>query len=192
MENLIKATKINVTLSGLAPIMFDRFFDHSAEQRPPEQKLYLSEDNKVVLPSSNIIAFLFGEYPAGCAKTFEGKKAKNYMNMGQGHVHIDPVIIPFFEAGNEIVFNGFGDKFYINMEVPRTKKGSMSIKQPNSGRPAMTLPWELIFNVTLIENALINETKLFNWFTQGGILIGLGNYRPRHGRFVISKWEVEG
>ena len=67
--------KIKVKVDGIADIMFDRFIDHSKMDIPPEQKLYLSGDNQVVFPSENIYAFLFGEDPQGCAKTFEGKKS---------------------------------------------------------------------------------------------------------------------
>ena len=51
-------TEIEVGLASLTDIVFDRFFDHSKEQRPPEQKFYLVEGNKIVLPVDSIIAFL--------------------------------------------------------------------------------------------------------------------------------------
>ena len=54
----------------------------------------------------------------------------------------------------------------------------------------MRHPWTLDFNITLIKNNLIDETKLFNWFITGGMQISLGTYRPRFGRFTVDTWEI--
>ena len=184
--------KIQVVVNGLADIMFDRFMDHSKEKRPPEQKLYLTEGNVLVLPAENIYAFLFSENPAGCAKWFEGKKGKSYISIGQGHVLIDPFFIPFTDGKKPIVFKDFtSDKFWIHQGAPRTKQGSLSIKQEIKPRPVLKLPWQLAFDITLIKNALIDDTKLYNWFVTGGLQIGFGTYRPRFGRFDIAQWEIK-
>lgn len=182
--------KIEVTLNGVADIMFDRFFDHSKNERPPEQKLYLSEKNVVVMPAENIRAFLFGENPGGCAKTFEGKKSKNYIRTGLGHIFIDPVLIPFKNKNKNIVFKNFDNGlFWVHESAPRTKSGSLSIKQEMKKRPVLRMPWELDFKLSLIKNPLIDETRLYNWFNSGGLLISLGTYRPLFGRFEIKNWK---
>ena len=183
--------KIQVGLEGLADICFDKFFDHSKEIRPANQKLYLAEGNIVVLPASNIRAFLFGENPQGCAKTFEGKPSKNYIRWGQGHVHIDPPLISFLDKGKPIVFDGFKKKFWILQESTRTKKSNLSVKQPIQDRPVLRLPWNLEFMITIVENPLITGIKLLNWFEKGVLMLGLANYRPRFGRFMIRKWEED-
>ena len=41
----MKIQKIDVTIEGIADIMFDKFFDHSKEQRPPDQKIYMASGN---------------------------------------------------------------------------------------------------------------------------------------------------
>jgi len=193
MLPILPTSKIDVTLESLADIMFDRFIDHSKEIRPPEQKLYLLSGNKVVFPAENIHSFLFAEVPGGCAKSFEGKKGKDYIRTGQGHVVIDPVYIPFCDSKNKPVkFKDFeGDSgLYIYLAAGRTKQGSLSIKQEIKPRPVLKAPWKLHFSITLIENPLIDENKLYNWFTKGGLLIALGTYRPRFGRFSVRAWDV--
>jgi len=187
----METQKISVKLSGLSDIMFDPFIDHSKEERPPEQKLYLYGENKLVLPAENIIAFLWGESPQGCARKFEGKAGKNYTSIGLGHVNVDPVIIPFTDNGKEIKFTGFDNgKLWIHEGSPRTKQGTLSIKQPRKKRPVLTLPWELSFTISYIKNNLIDDNKLYNWFVAGGLQIALGTYRPRFGRFEVSEWEA--
>lgn len=187
----MECTKIDVTLSGLSDIMFDKFIDHSKESRPPEQKLYLSKGNQLVLPSPNIDAFLFGENPAGCAKKFEGKKGKDYISYGMSHIFINPMIIPFKDDKNEpIIFENFKDgKLYLFELGGRNKSGSLSIKQEARPRPVLTWPWNISFQISLIKNDKISPTKLYNWFTEGGILIGIGTFRPRYGRFEVALWE---
>jgi hypothetical protein len=180
---------ISVKLEGLSDLMFDRFIDHSAEKRPPEQKLYLAEKNKLVMPAENINSFLFSS--VGCAKAFEKKGSLGYIRTGQSHVFIDPVIIPIKDnKGKDILYSGFENtNLYINESSPVVKKGSLSIKTEMKQRPVLRLPWSLSFTITLVKNALIDDTKLYNWFIQGGMLIALGTYRPRYGRFDVAIWE---
>ncbi len=189
-------TKIDVRLEGLADILFDKFIDHSKEERPPEQKIYLSEDNLLVFPSENIRAFLFGvQNPPGCAKRCEGKKHGEYVATGLGHVIPDnPPLIPFLDENDQpIKFQGFEDgKFWILKQAPRTKMAGSagSIKQEVKPRPVLKLPWSLNFQIGLVDNNIIDENKLHNWFDRGGLIIALGSYRPRFGRFHVTEWEV--
>src|SRR4030065_745477 len=44
--NKIKAYKINVVLDGFSNIMFNRFYDHSKEVRPAEQKTHLNPNDR--------------------------------------------------------------------------------------------------------------------------------------------------
>lgn len=180
--------KIDVILEGLAPICFDRFIDHSKEPRPPEQKLYMAPGNKIVLPAANVRAFLFSE-KYGCAKTFEGKKSKDYIRWGQGHVQVDPPLIDFLDKNKPVIFSNFKKKFSLLEESAVTKaSGGAIIKQPITPRPLLSLPWALKFQISIVKNPLIDSIKLENWFAQGGLLIGLGNYRPRFGRFLVKSW----
>jgi hypothetical protein len=190
MENVLEITRYKVKLSGVSDIMFDRFYDYSKEQKPPEQKLYLTDGNVCVLPQANIEAFLFGENPQGCAKAFEGKKGKEYIRMGMSHVFIDEAIIPFTDDKEKpIVFNGFKDQFWIHEGSPRSKSGSLSIKQEMKQRPVLRLPWNLTFTFRLIKNTHIDGSKLYNWMVRGGMQIAMGTYRPRWGRFIVTEFE---
>lgn len=190
MEKL-ELQKISVELSGLSDIMFDRFIDHSKEMRPPEQKLYLSDGNKMIFPAGNLDSFLFGSKPPpGCAAKFEGKQGKNYCTMGMGHVFIDPMEIGFLSDGEPVVFNDFNSgQFYIHESSPIIGAGQSAVKAEVKPRPVLRLPWSLSFVITIIKNGLIDETKIYNWFVAGGVQIGLGTYRPKFGRFAVDMWE---
>ena len=188
----MKIEKISVRLGGLSDIMFDKFVDYSEQQRPPEQRLYLAEGNRVVLPADNIFYFLFAEKPEGAVKMFEKKKARPIRSVGMSSVIIDPMLIPFEREGEEVVFEGFDKNgLYVYWASPVVKKGSLCIKQESKPRPVLRLPWSLSFTISLIKNDTIDEERLHNWFDQGGLVVAIGTYRPRFGRFCVEKWEVK-
>ncbi|HQT96843.1 MAG TPA: hypothetical protein PK416_03055 [Thermodesulfobacteriota bacterium] len=193
----MEITKIDVTLEGFSDIMFDRFFDHSGEDRPPERKLYLDEGNKVVLPSECINSFLFRDLPpTGVIRFVEKRGAKDFIALGQAYLSISPLLIPFHDKnGKAIVFEKFGgaSQFMVNdWSAGITKmSGGKVIKQEVRKRPILKLPWFLSFGITLIKNDKVTVEKLQSWFEIGGFATALGTYRPRHGRFVVKKWEVK-
>ena len=171
--------------------MFNRFIDHSKEVRPPEQKIYLDEDGLVVLPSENIMSFLCGSHVPGCIKKFEGKKSGNMIDIAYSHISVSPTLIPFLRNGKPIKFKNMNDTktWGICLSGGVTKSGSQVVKQEPQPRPYLKTPWSLEFNMTLVENTSIDETKLYNYFSNGGIVVSLGTYRPMYGRFQVSKWE---
>jgi len=193
MENVLEISKIEVVLEGMADLVFDRFIDHSSEKRPPEQKLYLDENNVVVLPPGAIDSFLYRQLPpTGCALRFEAKQGKNYRAVGQANALCNESLIPIMRDGKPIVFSAFGsDGWYITNGSGITNKSGVAIKQENNPRPTLSMPWSVSFSITVVKNQLISEAKLYNWFVAGGIQIGLGNWRPQHGRFAVVKWEVK-
>ncbi len=186
--------QIHVGIESLADIMFDQFFDHSKEPRPPEQKFYIQGKNQLVFPSLNIMAFMFNQKGDSCVNKFEGKKRRDYYAVGFSHVSISPTFIPFKDKDRkQINFSDFENGlFYIVNSAPTTKlSGGGFIKQEAKPRPVLKMPWLLEFDIRLFTNPLINETKLRNWFENGGLLIGLGTYRPLFGRFMVKRWEVK-
>ncbi len=190
----MKVLEIDVKLEGLADILFDKFKDHSKEVRPPEQKLYLVDDNQLVLPSENVRSFFLTEgRPMGIIKIVEGKKANDFLRIAQGALDISPTYIPFLdEKGKSIKFIDFGpkSKFFLFEQAGKTGPSNARVKQEVQARPGLRLPWTVNFTLRLFENALIDATKLYNYMTRGGIEVGFLNYRPRFGRFVIVGWEV--
>ena len=187
-------SKIEVTLEGLSDLLFDRFIDHSSEKRPPEQKLYIGDGNAVVMPGANIESFLLRQLPpVGCAMAFEGKQGKTYRAVGAANVLVDQAFIPIMRDGDPAIFEAFGKGgFYIVNGAPITKSsGGAVVKQENNPRPCISRPWSISFSITLIKNNMINESKLHNWFDAGGLQLALGNWRPRFGRFAVTKWETK-
>jgi hypothetical protein len=183
---------IDVTLSGIADLMFDKFIDHSKEKRPVEQKLYLIDKDKMILPAENIYSFLNGDNPAGAIRTVEKRGARDYLQVSKGHIMVNPQVIPIVDDnGGEIRWDKEDAKFYIYEMAGRTGPPSQRVKQEAQPRPVLKLPWHVNFKLTVVKNNLIDEYKLEAWFRHGGLLVGLCNNRPRFGRFFVSNWQVE-
>ena len=183
--------KFKVVLEGLVPIMFNRFIDHSKEVRPPEQKFYLDEKNQVVLPAENLMSFLCGSLIPGCIKKFEGKKSGDFLDIAYSHISFTPNVVPFLRKGKPIVFKTIEDTslWGIKLSGGITKSGASVVKQEAQPRPYLKTPWGLELTVTLVKNPMIDETKLYNYFVNGGIVVALGTFRPMYGRFSVKKWE---
>jgi hypothetical protein len=55
-------------------------------------------------------------------------------------------------------------------------------------RPLFT-NWSATFEVSLLSTAA-NSEELRRWLDDGGAMVGLCDYRPRHGRYEVRKFEV--
>ncbi|MGO9018270.1 MAG: hypothetical protein ACLQVJ_07955 [Syntrophobacteraceae bacterium] len=188
--------QIKVTLEGLAPLVFDRFWGHSKEEIPPDRKLYLADENKVVMPLQNLKSFLQKEKPPGAIKIVEKVKFNEYIRIAQ--THIDFGTVPYYPildgAGQPVIFTNFEDgRWEILLEATCTKASTGAvIKQEPLPRPMLKLPWRLELEIGIWRsdiNTKITEDKVRSWFEIGGILVALGNHRPDYGRFQVTKWE---
>ena len=66
------------------------------------------------------------------------------------------------------------------MRVP-PKTGARVMKV----RPMVPTGWQLKFSVEYDEN-LVNEKDLHRAMVDAGTLVGLGNWRPKFGRFLVK------
>jgi len=176
-----------VTLQGVTPIMFDRYSGDNKLELLPEQKMYLNENNELMMPSANIMSFLCAQNTRSAAKMFyDPRKYKTVASAILGFVTIDPFEIPMRRNDEPIIFNGFGENgITLHKSVARLDKGVPNPKE----RPLVDSPWQIDFEITIYENDEVGEVDVKNLFSKGGVAIGLGTYRGVFGKFVIDKWK---
>ena len=179
----MKSTKVNVTLKGIRPIMFDRFLSMKTELSP-EDKVY-QVAGSLVLPAKNIMSFLSAENTESAPKRIMGKKWKTICKAAMSFVDVSPFDVPFSRDGKAIPA---GDVEII-YDKAIVKKGSLSIPSEKQ-RPLLSLPWSLGFTIEIFQNADLNEATLRRLFEEGGLMIGLGTYRGVYGKFIVEKWEA--
>ena len=181
-------TKKQVVLTGLTPIMFDRYSGDNKTELTPDQKIYLSK-GQLIFPSLNIISFLSAQNTESATKrVLEIREYKPVAAALLSSISINPVDIPILRNGKPIKFGGFaGDVdpvsgMRVERHVARLPKG---IPNPKV-RPVLDLPWSLEFELSIYPNEELNESLIERIFSQGGMQIGLGTYRGVYGKFGFS------
>ena len=179
--------KRKAVLQGITPIMFDRYAGDNKTQLLPEQKMYLDENNGLLLPSQNLHSFLSAINTPSAVKAFyPSKEYKKVAQVLLGYVQIEPFNIPIKRHGKQIMWEGW-DKNGISLHksVARVKNGVPNPKE----RPVVDSPWTIEFNITIWNNGEVSETEVKNLFLKGGVPIGLGTYRGVYGKFCLESWE---
>lgn len=159
----------------------------------PWQKLYFSPDKgkEIGFPALNLLSFLSAHNTNSAPKRLRDKrKFKDICNACLSFVQISPDWLPITRNGEPIVFGKFDNDrdelsgITIHRSVARLDKG---IPNPKV-RPVLSLPWEIRFNLTILQNREITEQELINLFEEGGRAIGLGTFRGVFGKFIVEEW----
>lgn len=192
LQGLPDIIEREVTLKGFMPIMFDRYPGDNKTVLEPNQLMYFMPDGKTLcIPAANISSFLSAQNTTSVAKLLGGRGYKKLAMSMLAFVQLSPMTIPLCRDGEPIVFNGFVNDvdeeadIYVDRRVARLDKG---VPNPKA-RPVVNLPWDLSFSLRLIKNDEVDETLLRQYFTKGGIALGLGTYRGLFGKFIVEKWE---
>lgn len=177
---------IEVRLSGLSPWMWNAF--RGQEVIPPERKLHLGSDGKtLILPAANIMGFLTSTLVGrSCVNTFVPPKERpNIKAEVLASIALMETEIPILSEGKTLVFTGFNDKVYVDERPAQASKTSRDIVR----RPVIRLPWEVRFHLLINETDYVTEARMHDWFIQGGIVVGLGAFRPFFGKFEVTGWK---
>ena len=184
--NNIRNVTRTIELSGLTPIIFDRYSGNNKEQLSPMDKVYTNDKNHLVLPSTNILSFLSAQNTESATQRVVGRGYKEVCKAALSYVSIDPYLIPLLRDEKPIEQNEKNIK--IHYAVAKIVKGKLAIPSPKE-RPMIDVPWSLRFNLTLQETPELNEVLLKRIFEIGGNAIGLGTFRGVFGKFKVTKWE---
>lgn len=182
MENI----KRKVTLTGIRPIMFDRYSGSMKDQLEPLEKVYVSSENpkNLILPSVNIQSFLSAQNSESAPQRVLGRGWKSIAKAALTFVDISPMEIAFMRDGA----NATIEDVVIDKRKAVIKKGQLCVPSDKL-RPVLSLPWSLSFEITLYKNPDLHENVLRRLFDDGGIQIGLGSFRGVFGKFEVTQWE---
>lgn len=180
MNNL---TTIQCQLSGLRPMMFDRYAGDNSTQLPPQEKMYLTDDHRLTIPAINIFSLLTAENGKSVCRQFFGKTGKTIGLGIASYVSIEPFDILVYDDDGVITFTEWNKKISVHKAVARLAKGIPNPKE----RPLLALPWHLDFTLTYQENKYCTLENLRQAVVMGGTL-GLGTFRPFFGRYEVTKW----
>lgn len=174
----------SVTISGVSPILFDRYSGNNKEQLSVMDKVY-QENGILVFPSINILSFLSSQNTESAPQRVVGRGWKEVAKAALSYVRIEPYNIPFVRNGKALKIDEANLK--IHYSVARVVKGKLSVPNPKE-RPLLELPWSLDFTINLFETNELNEVLLKKLFDIGLVAIGLGTFRGAFGKARITKW----
>lgn len=182
----IRKIRRKVVLSGLTPIIFDRYSGNNKEQLSPMDKCYANEQGHLVLPSTNILSFLSAQNTESATQRVVGRGYKEVCKAALSYVIIEPYNITFLRNGKPIEKNDKNLKMHY--AVAKIMKGKLAVPNPKE-RPMLEPEWKLIFNLELQETPELNEVLLKRIFEIGGNAVGLGTFRGVFGKFKVESWE---
>lgn len=175
---------VEVVIEGISPLLQDRFTDEQIIdlQRPSmlctgvkpdpdyEKSLFLDKDGLICEPSGHLEAAMVQS--AGEHK-IKGARGKTYKRSFKAAVFVVPELIPHMIQKIE----------KLTTPIPNNKGG-----RTTKVYPKLETGWKLNFFIQVHDEqipALVVKEVLEN----AGKRYGIGAWRPRHGRFTITKWE---
>jgi hypothetical protein len=188
--------QIDCTIKGVAPLMQHRFplpdlatmskgnkkstgaKDYSQEWR---DYLYTTASGQVYQPSSHIEGAMV---KSAVSFKVTGKRGKSYKDLFSANVFIDPVeILHGVEVPEELDADA-DKKLYLDLR-PVVVMRARVVRV----RPTFKPGWELSFLINVIDDEVNFET-VNDVLTLAGKAVGIGDYRPKFGRFMVTKFEL--
>lgn len=188
---------VSTCIEGIAPLMQHRYpmpdltnmskgankstgaKDYTQEWR---EYFYADASGQIYQPASHIEGALI---KAAVGFKVTGKRGKTYKDLFQANIFVDPVNIPHvgFLVPEEL--DADADKpLYLDVR-PVVIQRARVVRI----RPCFSPGWHLEFEIQVIDDE-IQPGLLQDVLTLAGKTVGIGDYRPRFGRFNVVHWET--
>jgi hypothetical protein len=174
-----------VRIEGTAPLLMHSPSGLGGEKKArgvipsPEEEaesgLYRDGDGKIVVPARCVEGAIV---KAAAAKTAAGQGKKTYKNFILAGVQATPEEIPLIYEGNYII----------------DKRRAVIMRQGIIRCRPRFDKWALEFDIRVIDAYLLGhgqEAMLRGIFEDAGSLVGLLDFRPRFGRFEVTKFVMK-
>ena len=171
--------KIKTTIVGTAPLLQNRFpeEEHPEVERKLRKKIFPAQEeaeNKLY-KNGDVICQPARHFEAAMIKAatnfkFEGKKS--YKEAFKGGIFINPSMIPHKYK-----------KWEIDRQPVVVQKARIMRARPRFDK------WELTFEIQVIDDR-IDENIVKEALTYAGLYKGIGDLRPRYGRFEVKEFKV--
>ena len=146
-----------------------------------KQSLYVTDKGQIYQPSTH---FELAMVKAGTNFKVTGKRGKSYKDLVSAAVVIDPEKILFGMDAPEELDTDADKDLYLDMR-PVVIQRARIVRL----RPAFKPGWTLEFVINVIDDELPSGI-LQDILTLAGKAVGIGDYRPKFGRFLVTQFEV--
>lgn len=112
----------------------------------------------------------------------QGQGKKTYKDAVKGHIYIEPDYIGLIDTGGKGLYD-----YEIDTRPARVKTGRI-----NRSRPLLK-HWVAEFNIVVTDEEAVPSSVINAILVSAGQTKGVGDYRPRFGRFMVEEFkEVNG
>lgn len=181
--------KIDVTIEGVAPYLWGKWTKASkkalgegttggkkstSDREQEALEKVCRNSNGLYLPAQDMEACLVQGIKMGNLK--EGRaSAAPYV---EATVFVDPREVEFGKKEADFMHDCVGRR-------PPKRGGACIIL-----RPGLNIGWQLSFTFIVADDRRTPDL-LRRGCEEAGLLAGLGEWRPKYGRFIVKKWEVK-
>lgn len=130
--------------------------------------IYITENDGPVIPADCLQATLIG----GARKFREGKVAESVV-FCTGHAVME-------YEGPRTIEELWADERFIDQRMVKVNTGKIKRTRPIFNE------WTAIAEFDY-DDELVNVERIDEWITRAGLVVGVGDYRPRYGRFTAEK-----
>lgn len=153
-------------------------------------KLYVMDGGVIYQPEVHLVGALVR---SAVTVKIPGRRGKTYKDAVNGGLFIEPAYIPHhatiadFENAPVMTGpapDGFEGAVYIDRRPVRVQRARVMRL-----RPALCKGWELTFRIQLLDDDFRTDA-LKTILDTAGREVGIGDYRPRFGRFIVTRFEA--
>ncbi len=186
---------VNVTLRGIAPLLQHKFplpelstvakgssRSTGSKDYTQEWRDYFYADKAgIYQPSAHILGAMT---KAAAAFKISGKRGKTYKDLMQSSIIITPDRIPHHMAVPDELDDDADKPLYLDVR-PVVVQRARVVRV----RPTLHEGWCLEFVIEVADDE-IHHATLNEILAYAGKAVGIGDFRPRFGRFMVEKFEV--
>jgi hypothetical protein len=185
-----KVKTVAVEITGACPLLHNRFCteDHGENKSTKKKRIYIGEDDaekalyrdnkgQICQPTEHIFGCLI---KAATDFKFEGKKT--YKDVVKRGIIIEPELTHLLDK------KGNPYKKWDSIDARRAVIQRAAIIK---WRPLFQTGWKCRFTITIIDEDSLASQALKEILDKAGY-VGIGDYRPRFGRFQVTQWQENG
>jgi len=172
--------RLNVEIEGVAPLLQHRFPEEDEEKQSKRKtgkidysaevtkSLYLTKNNVIYQPSVSIEQSMI---KAAVNFQIPGKGKKTYKDLINSALIIEPTEIPLEPQ-----------KYTVDKRSVRIQRARVYRYRPRFHN------WKLKFTILILDEQL-QPSVVKEILEYAGAYVGIGDYRPKFGRFIVTKFE---
>lgn len=168
-----------VTIKGIRPILHNRFVTNNDKKKkkeyiPKEEakiKLYTTEDGYPYQPATHLEGAMIE-----AAKRFKWEGRKTMMDLFKSSIFVSPEEIPFETPENP-------NNYKIDERPVVINRARVLAWRPRWDE------WQLSFYVNVFQPDQISTQQLKEIISHAGYFVGIGDFRPKFGTFVVTNFE---